>query len=179
MSAEVESAIAELVDPLRKPRSGARWLDTGNLHLTLRFLGDKADRNLVVALDRMLSDVAAQTRPFLVEARGTGAFPNLERPRVIWIGLVSEELIRLAQKVEKAATEVGFEPEGRPYSPHLTIARVRDLNGWQRIRRVLHQSSIRGFGSTLISEMILYRSILGGQASRYQPISRYAFSAMA
>lgn len=176
MSAEVESAITELVDPLRKLRSGARWLHTANLHLTLRFLGDKVDRKLLVALDSRFGEVAAQTAPFILEARGTGAFPNLDRPRVIWIGLVSEELIRLAQQVEKAAAEVGFEPEARPYSPHLTIARVRDLSGWQRIRRVLHESSVQGFGSTLISEMILYRSILGGQASEYQPIARYTFS---
>ena len=176
MSAEVESAIAQLVHPLRTLRSGARWLDPANLHLTLRFLGANVDRKLLVALDGMLGKVAAQTSPFILEARGTGAFPNLDRPRVIWIGLVSQELMRLAQQVERAATEVGFEPDGRPYSPHLTIARVRDLNGWQRIRRVLHQSSVQGFGSTVISEMILYRSILGGQAPRYHPIARYTFS---
>jgi RNA 2',3'-cyclic 3'-phosphodiesterase len=175
MSVEVESALLELIHRLRKLRSGARWVPPANLHLTLRFLGDAVDRNLLVALDRTLSNVAAQTSPFIVDARGAGAFPNLDRPRTVWVGLAGEELIRLTQQVENAAVEAGFQPEGRPYIPHLTVGRVRDLNGWQRIRQVLLQSSVQEFGSTLISEMILYRSILGGQASQYQPLNRYPF----
>jgi len=177
MSAEVEGAIGEMVHPLREQRSGVHWVRPANLHLTLRFLGDAVDPNILEALDRNLSEIAAQTSPFMLHARGTGAFPNLARPRTIWIGLVSEQLIRLARRVEDAAVEVGFAPEGRPYTPHLTIGRVRDLHGWQRIRRLLHQSSIQDFGSTLISEMTLYRSILGGEAAQYQALARYSFAA--
>jgi RNA 2',3'-cyclic 3'-phosphodiesterase len=90
---------------------------------------------------------------------------------------VSEELVRLAQQVESAAVEAGFAPEGRSYAPHLTIGRVRDLSGWHPIRQALAQSSSHEFGSTLISEMILYRSVLGREASQYQPLSRYTFTA--
>jgi 2'-5' RNA ligase len=177
MSAEVESAVAELVNPLRRLRSGARWVHPANLHLTLRFLGGAVHRNLLIALDSILTGVAAQTSPFILHARSTGAFPNLDRPHTIWIGLAGDELIRLAQRVENAAVEAGFEPAGRPYAPHLTIGRVLDLTGWPRIRRVLRQASLRDFGSTLISEMIMYRSVLGSPASQYQPLSRYAFAA--
>lgn len=173
MSAEVENAIAQWVDPLRELRSGIRWVRPANLHLTLRFLGDAVERNLLVPLDKTLNAVAAQTSPFILNARGTGAFPNMERPRTIWVGLVSEQLMLLAQQVEVAAMGAGFAPEGRPYTPHLTIGRVRDLGGWQQIRHVLRESSLRDFGSTLISEMILYRSILGGEASQYEVLERY------
>jgi 2'-5' RNA ligase len=173
MSAEVESAVAELIDHWRELRSGIRWVRKANLHLTLRFLGDAVDRNVLIAFDQMLNEVAAQTPPFFLNARGTGAFPNLERPRTIWIGLESEELIRLVRQVENAAVEAGFAPAARPYTPHLTVGRVRDLRGWQRIRQMLRQSSVKDFGSTLIGEMILYRSILGGEASQYQPLARY------
>jgi len=175
MSGEIERAIGEMVHPLREQRSGVRWVRPANLHLTLRFLGDAVDRNVLMALDRNLTEIAAQTSPFMLHARGTGAFPNLDRPRTIWVGLVSEQLVRLARQVEDTAVEVGFAPEGGPYTPHLTIGRVRDLHGWQQIRRLLHQSSIHDFGSTLISEMTLYRSILGGEAAQYQALARYPF----
>jgi 2'-5' RNA ligase len=173
MSAQVESAIAEVVEPLRELRSGVRRVRSANLHLTLRFLGDAVERNQLMALDKSLKEIAMQTAPFLLIARGTGAFPNLDRPRTIWIGLVSEDLIRLARQVEDAVAKAGFAPEGRPYSPHLTIGRVRDLHGWQRIRRMLRESSTQNFGSVLISEMILYRSILGGEASQYDALAQY------
>ena len=173
MSAEVESAIIGFVDPLRELHSGVRWVRPQNLHLTLRFLGDRVDRNLLLPLDQTLNQIAGQTSPFMLRACGTGAFPNLDRPRTIWIGLVSEELIRLAQQVEGAAVHAGFVPEGRPYTPHLTIGRVRALHGWQRMRHVLHESLNQDFGAALISEMILYRSILGGKAAQYQALARY------
>lgn len=176
LSAEVESAISELAGRLRELRSGIRWVRPSNLHLTLRFLGDEVEHNLLQALDKILNEVAVQTSPFVLNARSTGAFPNLDRPRTIWIGLVSQQLILLAQQVENAAVEAGFMPEGRPYTPHLTIGRVRDLRGWPRIRRVLRESSIQDFGSSLSSEMTLYRSILGGEGPHYQELACYHFA---
>jgi 2'-5' RNA ligase len=173
MSAEVESAISRFVDPLRDLRSGVRWVRPANWHLTLRFLGDAVDRNLLLPLGETLNHITGQTAPFMLHACGTGAFPNLDRPRTIWIGLVSEQLLQLARHVESAAVQAGFAPEGRPYTPHLTIGRVRDLHGWPRIREVLHESPNQDFGSALISEMILYRSILGGEASQYQALAHY------
>jgi RNA 2',3'-cyclic 3'-phosphodiesterase len=177
MSAEVETAIEGLINPLSKLGGGTRWVHQHNLHLTLRFLGNTVERNRLVVLDSILNEIAAQTSPFILSAHGTGAFPNLDRPRTIWIGLASEALVGLAQQVENATVEAGFPPEGRPYSPHLTIGRVRDFSGWQQIRRALRQPSIQDFGSTLVSEMILYRSILGGESSQYQPLARYTFRA--
>jgi 2'-5' RNA ligase len=179
MSAEVEGAIIELVDKLREFRSGIRWVRRANLHLTLRFLGDEVGRNLLVELDRSLNEIAAETSPFVVAARGTGAFPNMHRPRAIWIGLVNEELSRLAQLVEEAAVRAGFAPEARRFTPHLTIGRARDLHGWERVRDLLDQPSTQDFGSSLIGEMILYRSILGREASQYQPLVHYPFTASA
>jgi 2'-5' RNA ligase len=175
MSAEVESAIGEMIGPLREQPSGIHWVRPANLHLTLRFLGSAVDRNVILKLDRLLNGLAGRTSPFMLDARGTGAFPNLERPRTIWIGLAGEELISLARQVEDASVQVGLAPEARSYTPHLTIGRVRDLRGWQRIRQELSQSSTQDFGSTLVSEMTLYRSILGGETARYEAIARYRF----
>ncbi len=81
--------------------------------------------------------------------------------------------MHLAEQVEAAAVQAGLAPEGRAYSPHLTIGRVRDLRGWQRIRCALRQASGQDFGSMKIVEMILYRSILGGERAQYKELARY------
>jgi RNA 2',3'-cyclic 3'-phosphodiesterase len=177
MSAEIESAIMAMVDTLRAQRSGIRWVGPLNLHLTLRFLGDAVERKLLVALDKILNEIAMRTSLFVLNAVGTGAFPNLDRPRTIWVGMESEPLVGLAQQIEDAAVKVGCTPEGRPYKAHLTIGRVRDLHGWARIRDALQRWSTQDFGRMLASEMTLYRSTLGGKASQYDVLAHYRFSA--
>jgi RNA 2',3'-cyclic 3'-phosphodiesterase len=179
LGAEAEDAIARFVGSLRQLQSGIRWVRPANLHLTLRFLGAAIDSNLIPPVDEQLSAIAARTSPFKLCAHGTGAFPNLERPRAIWIGLLSDELRSLAESIESAAVHAGFAREARTYSPHLTIGRARDLRGWHRIRRVLEQASNHDFGSAEIGEMILYRSILGGEASQYLELARYRLTGAA
>jgi 2'-5' RNA ligase len=176
MSPEVENALASFVDETRGLASGIRWVRRTNLHLTLRFLGDAADPRHLTALHEKLTEIAAQTAPFVIDARGTGAFPNLGRPRVIWAGLAGDELVHLAARVEDAAVDAGFTRERRPYSPHLTIGRVRDLRGWPAARRAIESAAGRQFGSSTCESVILYRSVLGPETSTYHELACFGFS---
>ena len=176
MNPEVEAALASFIEEMRRLASGVRWVRRTNLHLTLRFLGDAADSQCLAALREKLTEIAAQTAPFVIDARGTGAFPNLARPRVIWAGLVGDELVRLAARVEDAAVEAGFTRERRPYSPHLTIGRVRDLREWSAARPAIENAARREFGSSNCESMILYRSVLGPETSTYHELARFGFS---
>jgi 2'-5' RNA ligase len=144
--------------------------------LTLRFLGNAIDAKRIAALHEKLNEIAAQTAPFVIDTRGTGAFPNLGRPRVIWAGLAGNELVRLAARVEDAAVDASFTRERRPYSPHLTIGRVRDLRGWSAARRAIESAAGREFGSSTCESMILYRSVLGPETSTYHELARFGFS---
>jgi RNA 2',3'-cyclic 3'-phosphodiesterase len=176
MSSEVEDALASFVEEMRGLASGIRWVRRTNLHLTLRFLGDAVDPQRLAALREKLTDIAAQTAPFVIDARRTGAFPNLGRPRVIWAGLAGNELVRLAARVEDAAVDAGFTRERRSYSPHLTIGRVRDPHGWPAARRAIESAAGREFGSSTCESMILYRSVLGPETSTYHEVARFSFS---
>jgi RNA 2',3'-cyclic 3'-phosphodiesterase len=176
VSAAVEDAIARWIETLRDERQGIRWIKPGNLHLTLRFLGGAISRDIIPPLDDRLRQIATETRHFVIGARSAGAFPNLDRPRVVWVGLRSDELPRLAAQVEQAAVDAGLPPEPRSYSPHLTIGRVRDMRGWPLLRDALRQAGGLNFGESMIDRMILYRSILGGSGSRYVELASYRFS---
>jgi 2'-5' RNA ligase len=179
MSAKVEDALTEFIEILAASPSGVRWVRRDNLHLTLRFLGDQVAAEQLERLSQALEEIAGSTAPFIIEVRGTGTFPNLKRPQVVWVGLVSNALVDLAKRVEAAAVRCGFRPERRPFSPHLTIGRVRHRSGWVLVLRALTEAGTREFGTTQVDSMILYRSVLGPDASTYTELARYALGGTA
>lgn len=176
LSAEADRALIDLIAELRAPSDGVSWARRDNLHLTLRFLGAAVDSKMIPPLADRLRDVAQRTTPFVVDARGLGAFPDLERPRVIWAALESEALLTLARCVEEAAVACGFEPERRPYSAHLTLGRVRSLRGWKRARPKLEAASERDFGRSRIETMTLYESRLSPSGASYREIGEFKFA---
>ena len=104
--------------------SGAKWVDPGNFHLTLRFIGEIGE-DVAADIDDALSRLRA--RRFTLQIAGTGVFGGGEKPRSLWAGVErNPELAGLRDKVEQALIRVGLPPEPRKFSPHVTLARLRD-----------------------------------------------------
>ena len=103
-----------------------RWVAPENIHITLKFLGD-VDADRMPALQRALTDACAGSAPFTLTIGGAGAFPNPRHPNVVWIGARGQTEIaaQLAQKIDEACFALGFPREERPFSPHLTLGRVK------------------------------------------------------
>ena len=132
IAVELPPAVREAVEGVvRELRSGigdgVRWVRPEGVHLTLKFLGD-IDAGSVPTISEALDRCAASAAPFDLFLEGVGVFPNARRPRVIWIGLggALEPLLALQQSVERELEELGFASERRPFTPHLTLGRVRD-----------------------------------------------------
>jgi 2'-5' RNA ligase len=172
---QLRASIARAFETWTVSSEGVRWVDPGNSHLTLKFLGD-ASTDQLDRLDERLRAIAASVGPVEVHAGETGAFPNWKHPRVLWLGLVgAEPIVTLAETIEVAAREVGFEPERRSFSPHLTLARVKRPRSARRVARV-----VRGWrpsiGVEVVSEIVLYRSDLCSDGARHTPLARYELS---
>jgi 2'-5' RNA ligase len=102
---------------------GAKWVDPGNFHLTLRFIGEISE-DVAADIDDTLSRLRA--RRFMLQIAGTGVFGG-EKPRSLWAGVErSPELAGLRDKIEQALIRTGLSPEPRKFSPHVTLARLRD-----------------------------------------------------
>jgi 2'-5' RNA ligase len=102
---------------------GARWVDAGNFHLTLRFIGE-VGRDVATDIDDALGRLRA--RRFTLQLAGTGVFGG-DRPRALWVGVEREpELVSLHGKIEQALIRIGLDPEPRKFVPHVTLARLRD-----------------------------------------------------
>jgi 2'-5' RNA ligase len=173
-NAGVARAVDELIGQLRTAHDAISWVRGANLHLTLRFLGDAIDSARLPALASQLGGVAAGFAPFVVRLHGTGAFPSLDRPRVLWVGLESPELIALAAQVEAAALAAGFDAERRPYAPHLTIGRVREPHRFRKLRPGFERSATRDFGAIEAGAMTLYRSVLAPDGAQHQALATFA-----
>jgi 2'-5' RNA ligase len=128
---QAAKAADDLRTRLRKtaPRADVRWVNAANLHITLWFIGE-IDEPRVQRVSTALS-VPYRSGRFDLRIEGAGAFPPSGAPRVFWLGIRTgrEDLIVLHSEVQDRLVIQGFEPERRPYSPHLTLARVKDIRG--------------------------------------------------
>jgi len=135
---QIRSFIAiELPDELRlglgrlqaslKNQAGVKWVDPSGIHLTLKFLGG-VDADRLGGITQAMEEAAAGISPFRLEVNGLGVFPSPRQVRVAWVGLRGDidSLLRLQQRLETSLSRLGFTPESRPFTPHLTLARVRD-----------------------------------------------------
>ncbi len=120
------SSAAELIEELARTPADVKWVQADNLHLTLKFLGD-VETNSLHEVCAAVQRAADETAPFALEIRGAGAFPNLQRPRTVWLGVGegAEAMTELAQRIESALQGLGYPREARRFSPHLTIGRAR------------------------------------------------------
>jgi len=180
MSEQVEDSIASAIDELRHPQDGVRWVPRANLHITLKFLGAAVDMHRLQGLTAGLRQLATKTAPFAVAATGIGAFPDIQHPRAIWVGLHNVEsgaLAALAARLETAAAEYGFEREKRRWSGHLTIGRVGDRRLTDETRDALNVAREREFGVSKIESITLYRSHLGPNGASYEALATFLFQA--
>jgi 2'-5' RNA ligase len=125
--AAVQAAAFSVIETLRRTGDGVSWVKLENLHYTMRFLGEIGEDGLGRVTEAATA-AAAATPAFDAELGGPGAFPNARRARVIWLGMRAgaETLAALAKSLERALATRGFEPEGRPFTAHLTLGRVRE-----------------------------------------------------
>lgn len=122
---EVRHAIADAAAPLRVAAPSLSWVSPEKVHLTVKFLGEQPEA-MAERVAAAMHDVAARNRVVDVEIGGVGAFPNFRRPRVVWIGMTPEPKLELLHHdVESSCEYLGLPVDGKPFRPHLTLARVR------------------------------------------------------
>ena len=125
---DVRAELTSLEDKLKARRHPfVKWVDPKSMHLTLKFLGDVTVDSIPQIVEAM-AGVAKAHSPFDLQVAGTGAFPNWQRPQVVWVGVggESDKLNDLHRNLESALSPMGFTPEPRSFSAHLTLGRLRD-----------------------------------------------------
>lgn len=149
----------ELARELRRtvPDARLQWVRPESIHLTLKFLGDIREEQ-VAGIEQGLALAVGGQPAFSVEVGTLGVFPDVRAPRILWVGLRSPDghstestaggpLARLAVAVESALTALDFAPEGRPFNPHLTLARIKGRG--REVGRAFAATGLLAKGGTL------------------------------
>jgi len=174
LPAEVVRSLDRLLDQLR-PTARLKWSPPANLHITTRFIGEWPEPRLA-ELRTALAAIPAHA-PIPIQVRKLGFFPNPHSPRIFWAGIeASPDLAGLAADTDRALDALGLAPEGRPFSPHLTLARIKDPVPMQPLREAIAALPSLDFGSFTAPAFFLYLSRPGPAGSVYTKLAEFPFS---
>ena len=166
---QVLSRVVSILSSLQALGGDLKPVERENIHLTLKFLGNVSTARLAEVKSSLLQLAFPS---FSVEIKGAGAFPNLNRMNVIWVG-VSEgwsQVEQIYEQVEKLLSSLGFKRENRPFSPHITIARVRSSRKRDEIANFLRRLSDETFGTISVDNVRLKQSILSSSGPKYSTL---------
>ncbi len=162
----IKDELTKLQEQLKgkAPQGSVRWVRPGGIHLTLKFLGNvPADQ--IEEIARALQKSCQGFAPFSLSCGGLGCFPNLKRPRVVWVGIQEETgtLAQLHKAIEENVAPLGYPPEKRKFSPHLTLGRVQKRVGSgdrRRLGELVETLEIGTLGQMEVRSVNLMRSDL-------------------
>jgi 2'-5' RNA ligase len=181
----IRSRIARFLDGVREFAPDARWARPESLHVTLKFIGEQSNEE-IVKIKQALETIVAET--FEINFRGYGFFPGARAPRVFWVGVEGgPKLTSLAATVDHTLAQLGSPKEEHAFSAHLTLARGgrgsgsprrqksdRANNGFQRLQERLAALPSPEFGTMAAREFFLYQSQLSPRGSKYTKLAQFA-----
>ncbi|MBN2413803.1 RNA 2',3'-cyclic phosphodiesterase [candidate division KSB1 bacterium] len=166
----IKERIVKLQNELRSLGRGVRWVNPDGIHLTLKFLGDVQEKDIVKIAEAVKTSVNG-FMPVKIKIANTGAFPNFKRPRVIWIGVEEPtgQLVEIHRVIEQELEKLEYEKENRNFSPHLTLGRIKSSDGIEKITNKLSNREIN-FGEFTAVEIIIMKSELKPSGAVYTPL---------
>ena len=158
--------------PLKKIKAFISWVKPGNIHVTLKFLGEVPEdkiSDVFLATEKALEGI----KKFRMSLKGMGAFPDFRRPRVVWIaaGSGEKELSNLASRVEEEMEKVGFPKENRKFSAHFTIGRVKSPKNIENLMELVKSSDF-STDEIEVTEVVVMKSQLHPAGAIYTPLKK-------
>jgi 2'-5' RNA ligase len=169
---QIKNQIEQVQAPLKKTKAFVSWVKPGNIHVTLKFLGEVPEEKI----DEIFSATGKAvegTKRFTMSLKGMGTFPDFKRPRVIWVGTGSgqEELSGMAGRIEDEMEKIGFPKEKRRFSAHFTIGRVKSPKGVEKLMEMVKSSDFQT-EEIAVSEVVVMRSQLHPAGAIYTPLKK-------
>ena len=173
---ELKVGLSQLEAQLKSGKQpGVKWVNPYSIHLTLKFLGSIAV-DKISQITKSMNEAVQGISPFHLEVKDLGVFPNLRRVQVVWVGISGEvdKLGQLQQRIESNLARLGFAPESRPFTPHLTLARLRNqasLDERQRLGELIAGTRFEVAYTIKVDTISLMRSQLTREGAIYSRIS--------
>ena len=165
---KAKQKISEFISILKKSEADVKWATEDQMHLTLKFLGN-IYKDKIQGISDAISTISNNFKSFTINFSEIGAFPNINHPRVIWLGINkgSESLKILNNKIESALEKLGFTKESRKFEPHLTLARIRSSKNISNLKKLIGEISCDIGNEMPIGKLILFQSKLNPKGAVY------------
>jgi len=171
---DATSGIIEFEKEIKKTDADVKLVEPQNIHITVKFLGD-VDENLIDEIEQIMKDSVKEIKPFTIQLKGTGVFPNQNYIRVIWIGIKEAQVIEtISNSIDEKLSKLGFKKEKRGFSPHLTIGRVKTAKNKQRLLEIIENYVDVEFSRQEINSIKLKKSDLASKGPIYTTIREAA-----
>ncbi|MCM8764053.1 MAG: RNA 2',3'-cyclic phosphodiesterase [Candidatus Omnitrophica bacterium] len=167
---ELVNEISNLLKTIEEYKDKIRTVSSKNLHLTLRFLGKVTDEMYYVFSNK-LAEGYSFFYPFVINLRGVGFFPDRNRPRVIWVGVEENPILKKTYLVaEQAARDIGLPPENK-FQGHITAGRVKTVISTNVVKNIEGTFGNRFWGSMDVKEIAIFESILHPDGPEYKELT--------
>ena len=172
---EPQQKLTEFWESLKGTNAPLKLVNLDIIHMTLKFLGD-TEEGLVDDIERIMKDSIKDVEPFEVQLKGTGAFPNLNYMKVVWVGLEgADPLISISKILDREISKLGFKKEKRGFRPHVTLARVKGPKNKKILADVINEYKDVDFGVKIVDCIRLKKSVLHREGPTYSTVREVKF----
>jgi 2'-5' RNA ligase len=168
----IRARAKKLIEQLGRTGADVKWVEPDNLHLTLAFLGEVPVLEIPEICDTAKASIG-DFEPFEIDVSGVGAFPDLRRPRTIWLGVGdgADEMIALHDTLQQGLSKLGFRSENRRFRPHMTLGRVRHSPiGLDELGRAINDMKDLHIEAMEVAEVVVFSSRLDRGGPEYEPL---------
>ena len=173
---EIKVQIENVQTRLKATVKGIKWTRPEGIHLTLKFFGNISE-NEIADIFRVVDKNTVDIRPLSLKVLTLGTFPNLKRPRVLWLGIGGsvEKLFDLQKEIEKDLESIGFQRENRAFSAHLTLGRIKSPKNVSGLSEIMTNEKHYDAGSFCAGGLTLLQSDLTPQGAIYTKLAYFPF----
>jgi 2'-5' RNA ligase len=175
---EILNDITHIQSRLRIALQGMiRWVRPEGIHLTLKFFGDISESD-ITRISQVIGAHVNGIRPFALDVKTLGVFPDMNRPRILWLGISGDvdPLIRFQKSMDQKLHGCGFTKKERPFRPHLTIARIKESKGLIDLVKIIEKNDNYKAGHFDAGGLNLYRSQLTPRGAIYTKLADFPFA---
>ncbi|MBU1007356.1 MAG: RNA 2',3'-cyclic phosphodiesterase [Candidatus Omnitrophica bacterium] len=169
--------ISGLISDLKQANADVKWANEGQLHITLKFLGNIGDIELE-QVSGIIKDIAINTKTFAISLSGISVFPDTHRPNVVWVGIDkgADILKFLVDKIGSRLESAGLKKEKREFRAHLTLGRAKSLKNINYLTELIKKTDFRPTDKIEIKNIILFQSTLTPKGAVHTPLAKFKLS---
>ena len=175
---DVVRFLEDIINRLKRSGADVKWVNPNSIHLTLKFLGN-INRSRIMEIRTSLNPILSVQPELELETTAVGAFPSLNQPRVIWVGVKeisgNAELVKIVSQVEEAFYQMGFDKETKSFTPHLTLGRARSSRNKGELAALINSTKSNVKLRFVVNRAVLFQSILERTGALYRELSTFEF----